>query len=186
MWANATQNAKDRLNQKWRLDQATVNKMRGSVEMPNVITLDLESRFVVAAGLQDVCNIFEGVFKHAVITVGKIRHFPVMLKGFEALEHVVQTKVHRTHVQRGDFWLEVVRGAQALGNRHSGCTACGEVDHHIAFLFDLFQKRREQLGVLRGAAVNRIACMQMHNRSTCFGSAQCGICNFFGSYRQMR
>ena len=71
-----------------------------------------------------------------------------MFKGFEALEHVVQTKVHRAHVQRRDFRLEVVRWAQAVGNRHRGCAACGEVDHHIAFLFDFFQKRREQLGVL--------------------------------------
>ena len=71
-----------------------------------------------------------------------------MLKGFEALEHVVQTKVHRAHIQRSHLRLEVVRRAQAVGNRHRGCAACREVDDHIAFLFDFFQKRREQLGVL--------------------------------------
>ena len=49
MWADATQNTKDRLNQERRFDQAAVNKVRCGVQMPNVITLDLESRFVIAA-----------------------------------------------------------------------------------------------------------------------------------------
>ena len=98
MGTNATQNTKDRLNQERRFDQTTVNKVRCGVEVPDVIALDLEPRFVVATRLQDVRNIFEGVFKYTVVAIGKIRHFPVMLEGFEAFEHVVQTEVHRTHV----------------------------------------------------------------------------------------
>jgi hypothetical protein len=58
-----------------------------------------------------VSDVFKGVFKNAVVTVGKVGHFPVVIEGFEALEHVVQAKVHRAHVQGGNFWFEMVSRA---------------------------------------------------------------------------
>ena len=62
--------------------------------MTNVVALNFKARLVIAAGLQYVRNIFEGVFKHTVVTVGKVRYFPVVIKCFVALEHVIKAKVH--------------------------------------------------------------------------------------------
>ena len=44
----------------------------------------------------------------------EVRLLPVVLELLEALEHLEQAEVHRAHVERGDFGLELERGLQAL------------------------------------------------------------------------
>ena len=185
MRANTSQNTKDRLNQERGFDQPSVNKVRSGIKMANVVALNLKACLVVAARLQYVSDVFKGIFKHAVVTVGKVRYLPFVIEGFEALEHVVQAKVHGAHVQGGNFWFEMVSRAQAISNGHGWCAARGEVDHHIAFFFDFFQKWHKQFWILRRTAVYRIACMQMNNGCTSFGRSQCGFSNLVCSHWQM-
>ena len=99
--------------------------------MPNVITLDFKPGAIVGAAFQNVGNVFKGIFKNPVITVGKVGAFPVVLELCKALQHAVEAKVHRPHVQGSNLGLEGVHWHQTLCHQHGGRTSGGDIDHHI-------------------------------------------------------
>ena len=145
---DAAEQAEYGLDQKRWFDQPALNKVRCGVQVADVVALDFKTGTVIRAGLQNVGDVFEGVFEHAVVAVRQIGPLPRMLEFWEALEHAVQAKVHRAHIERGHFRLVGVHRHQPLGHQHGGRATGGDVDHHIAGRFDLRQKVFEQRRVL--------------------------------------
>jgi len=184
--ANAAQDAKHRLNEQRGLDDHALQKVRGRVEVADVIALDFKAGLVGAARLEDVLDVFEGVAKNTAIGFGQIGHFPVVLPIFVTPDHGVQAKVHRAHVERGDFGLELQGWLQALFDAHGRGTAGGEVEHHIRVGFDHRGKFMEIFGVLGRLTGDRVACMQMHDGGTRFGCPNGRISDLFWGDRQVR
>src|SRR5688572_24153810 len=118
MVADAAADAEHRLDEKRRLDEPAVDEVRRGVKVPDVVALDLEARAVRAAGLEDVGDVLEGVFEDAIVGASEVGLLPVVLEVFVAPEHLVQTEVHRAHVERGHFRLELQRRLQALFHAH--------------------------------------------------------------------
>src|SRR5689334_25298386 len=106
MRSDAAADAEHRLNEQRRLHQPALEKMRGGVQMADVVTLDLEARVVPAARLQDIGYILERVLEDALIAAREVRLLPLVLPLLVALYHLVEAEVHRAHVERGDFGLE--------------------------------------------------------------------------------
>src|SRR5882762_5145274 len=95
MRADAAADAEHRLDEQRRLEQPPLEEMRRSVEMADVVALDLEARVVVGAGLQDVGDILEAVLEDALVAAREVGLFPVVLELLVAAEHLVQAEVHR-------------------------------------------------------------------------------------------
>ena len=53
MWADAAEDAEDRLDEERRLHEPAVEEMRQAVEMADVVALELETRVVVRCKLQN-------------------------------------------------------------------------------------------------------------------------------------
>ena len=109
---------------------------------------------------------------------------PVVLEFLEAVEHAEERKIHRAHVERGDFRLVDRGGTHALVDRHGRRAAGGEVDHAVGALLDDLQERREGFRALVGLAGLRIARVQMHDRRAGFGGVDRGIGDFLRRHRQ--
>ncbi|MNJ75658.1 hypothetical protein D3C77_727870 [compost metagenome] len=54
-----------------------------------------------------------------------------MLEIVKPVEHGIQAKIDRAHVQRSDLRLELQRWLQTFLHQHIGGAAGGEIDHHI-------------------------------------------------------
>ena len=85
-----------------------------------------------------------------------------MLEFPEAFEHREEAEVHRAHVERGDFRLELAR-PQALLDRHRRSAAGGEVDHAVRALLDICRNGAKAWGAI-GLPVVGIARVEMHDR----------------------
>ena len=72
--------------------------------------------------------------------VCEIRALPVVLEFLEALQHRKEAEVHRAHVERRDFGLELQRGLQPLLDRHRRRAAGREVDARRSSALDLRQR----------------------------------------------
>ncbi|MNP20859.1 hypothetical protein D3C76_1134530 [compost metagenome] len=72
------------LNEQWRFQQSALQKVRGGIQVPNVIAFDFETGLILAAGLKNISNVFECVFENSIIASGEIRLLPVMLEVLEA------------------------------------------------------------------------------------------------------
>ncbi|MOA54888.1 hypothetical protein D3C78_1785830 [compost metagenome] len=94
--------------------------MRGGVEVADVVALDLEARAVVIARRQNVLDILERVLEHQVVAAFQIGAFPVVLEVLEALQQFIHAEVHRPHVQRRDFRLELRGRQHAFADRQHG------------------------------------------------------------------
>ena len=155
--------------------------------MPDVVALDLEARAVLGAGRQDVFDVREGVLEDAVARAFQIRLFPGVLElALEAREHRVEAEIHRAHVERGDLRLERRGRAHALLDRHRRRAAGRDVDDGFRALLDDLQERREGFRRLIGAAVLRVARMQMHHRGAGFRGADRRIGDLARRDRDMR
>src|SRR5258708_7662900 len=183
---DAAADAEHRLDEKRRLHQAPLEKMRRGIEMADVVALDLEARFILRAGLQDEGNVLEAVLENSVIRTREIRPLPGVLELLVAAEHLVEAEVHRAHVERGDLGLELQRGLQPLLDRHRRRAAGRQIDHHVARRLDLGQELPEQLRILRRAAVLRVACVEMHDRRPGLGGFDCGAGDLVRSDREIR
>ena len=160
--------------------------MRGGVEVADVVALDLETGAIFGAGIENVGDVTEGVAEDPIVTFFQVRPLPVVLEVGKAVEHFVQAEVHRAHVQRGQFRLELHHWLQAFFHAHGRRAAGGDVDHHVAGGLDLRQELGEQRRVLAGATVVGVTGMQVHNRGAGFGGTDGGVGNFLGGDRQMR
>ena len=183
--ADAAANAENRLDKQRRLDQATIEEVRGGVEMPDVVTLDFEPGVVVAARLQDMGDVFERILENALIGPGEIGFFPIVFPLLDARNHFVQTEVHGAHVERSHFRLELQRWLQAVLDGHSWRAASGDVDDHIGCRLDPRQEPHEHFWVLRRATVPGLARMQVHHCRAGFGGADSRIGDFIRRDRQM-
>jgi hypothetical protein len=72
MRSDASPNAEDRLDEKRRLHELAIQEVGGGVEVAGVVALQLESRAVPAALLQDVRNVLERVLEHSGFAARKI------------------------------------------------------------------------------------------------------------------
>jgi len=151
--------AEHRLDEERRLHQPPLEKMRRGVKVADVVALDLEARVIVGARLQDVRDVPERILEDALVGSREVGLLPVVLELLVASEHLVQAEVHRAHVERGDLGLELQRRLQPLLDAHRGRAAGGEVQHHVGCGADLRAELAEELRVLGGAAVLRVACM---------------------------
>ena len=183
--ANATAQAKDRLDQQRWLHEAAIEEVCGRVEMANVVALDLEPRLVLAARLKDVRDVFECIFEDTVVASFEIGTLPIVLEFLEAPEQLVQPKVHGPHVQRSYFRPQLQRRLQPLLNGHRRCPACGNVDHHVRRLFDEWYELAEQFWILRRTSVLRIARVEMNDRSPSLSRADRGLGNLIRCHRQI-
>ena len=154
--------------------------------MPDVVTLDLETRLVRRAGFENVLNVLECVLENPLVRPGQIRHFPVVLPVFIARQHRIHAEIHRAHVERGDLGLELQRRLQTLVDAHRRRAAGGEVDHDIRAAGDVRGKFAKPLRVLRRPAIDRVARMQMYDGRARLGRTDGCIGNFFGGNRQVR
>ena len=141
--ANAPQDAEDRLNQKRRFDQTQFDKVRSRVEVSDVVALDFKASAVFAARLEDARDVGKSVLEDSVVTTSKVRQLPVVLEFLKAIEHREQPHVHRPHVQRCNFRLELMRGAKPIFDGHGGRTTCRDIDDDIARCLDLRQELLE-------------------------------------------
>src|SRR5205085_2404600 len=99
MRADAAADAEYRLDEERRLEQAPLDEVRRDVKMPDVVALDLKARVVLGARLEDVGDVLEGVLEDALIRPGEVGLLPVVLELLVAAEHLVETEVHRAHVE---------------------------------------------------------------------------------------
>lgn len=99
MRTNATTQAKHRLNQKRRLEQAAVQEVRSGIKMPDVVALNLKAGLVGTTAFENGGNVFEGIAENSVVATGEVRSLPVVLEVLVALKHLIKTEVHRTHVE---------------------------------------------------------------------------------------
>ncbi|MCY1429045.1 hypothetical protein D9M71_449490 [compost metagenome] len=131
-------------------------------------------------------DVAEGIAEDPVVTFGQVGPFPLVLELGEAVEHFIQPEVHRTHVQRGQFRLELCHRLQAFFHAHGRRAAGGDVDHHVTLGLDLRQELTEQVDILARPAINGITRMQVDNRRPGFGCTDGGVGDFLRRDRQVR
>jgi hypothetical protein len=129
----------------------------------DVVALELEARALGAELGHDPLHVLEGVLEDEVARVLQVGRLPVVAELLDAARHRVQAEVHAAHVQRTQLGPEAAGGGEALVQRHPVAAARGDVDHHVAARRDLRQELGVDVGVGRGAAVLRIAGVQVHD-----------------------
>ena len=102
------------------------------------------------------------------------------------VEEVVETEIHRSHVERGDLRFEGRGGQNPLLDPHIGAAAGGDVDHRVGALLDPRQKAGERLRRLVRLAVGRVARVQMEDRRSRLGRTNRVVDDFVRSHRQVR
>ena len=139
------------------------------------------------ADMANRLDVREGVLEHALARILEIRLLPVVLElALVARDHRVKAEVHRAHVERGDFRRKGSGGLDALFHGHGRRAARGDVHHDAGTLLDHLQEWRERFRSLVGAAVLRVARVQMHHGGTGFGGADGGIRDLARRDRQVR
>src|SRR6185503_11283077 len=97
--ADAAEDPEHALDEKRRLDDAAIEEMRGGVEVPDVVALDLEARAIAGARSEDVLDVLERVLEDAVLRSREIGPLPIELERRVALEHRIEAEIHRAHVE---------------------------------------------------------------------------------------
>src|SRR5580704_5874546 len=92
------QDAKHGLDEKRRLDEATLKEVIEVIEMPGVVALELEARSGAAERAQHEFDVLERIAEHEIARVLERLRLPIMFKGLEAVEHREQPEVHRAHI----------------------------------------------------------------------------------------
>ena len=111
-------------------------------------------------------DVLEGVAEHVAAGDVPVAALPLVLQGRQLLERHEAGKIHRAEVQRGHFGADAFRRLEPLFQRHARPATGGDVDDGIAARADLRQELHEDFGIGSGAAIHRIACMQVqHGRA---------------------
>src|ERR1700691_4915853 len=185
MRADAAENTEHALNEKRRLYQPPLDKMRQRIQVTDIVALDLEPSTAFGARAQNVLYIADGVAEEAVAGALEILAFPAG-QLFVPVEHRIESKIHRAHVERGHLRPKYHSGPQPFLNRHGLRSAGRNVDHDIASLANRLQERLECFGSLIGAAGYGVARMKMYDGRTRIGGADCRVGNLFRRNRQIR
>src|SRR5205085_11344257 len=97
--ADGAEDAEDRLDEKRRIDQAAVEKMREIVEVADIVALELKlGATALAEILQQPLDIGERVFEDEVAGVFEVLRLPVVFPFLVAVEHREEPEIHRPHV----------------------------------------------------------------------------------------
>src|SRR5690348_3687886 len=122
--------------------------------MADVIALELETgAMTLSELLHDALDIFEGIPEDEVAAALEVLGLPLVLEFLVALEHGVEAKVHRAHIERGHLRAGAQRGGEPLLQSHAMAAARRDIDHGLAALLDAGQKFHEHLGIGCGPAV---------------------------------
>src|SRR5665647_484982 len=135
--ADTAQDTEHRLNEKRRLYQSAVSKVREVVKMSNVVALELKASLIGRTGFQCVFNVLEGVAKDQVATVFELLALPVLFELSETLKHGEEGKVEGTHIERCNFRSETHRRLDPFLDLHEWRTTTGQVKNGIGSLLDL-------------------------------------------------
>ena len=86
MRPDAAADAEYRLDEQRRLEQAPIEEVRSGVEVADVVALDLEAGFVLAAAFQDRGDVLERVLEDALVGT---RELGVSRKGPRGVSRLV-------------------------------------------------------------------------------------------------
>ncbi|MNL15970.1 hypothetical protein D3C87_1369900 [compost metagenome] len=186
MATDAAAQTEHRLNENRRLEQPALQEVCGGVQMADVVAFNFKTGTVLGTGVENVSDVAEGIAEDPVVTLGQVWPLPVVLEFGETIEHFVQPEVHRSHVQRRQFRLELCHRLQAFFHAHGRRTAGGDVDHHVTLGLDLRQELTKQVDILTRPPIDWIAGMQVHNRGACLGGTNGGVGNFLRGDWQVR
>src|ERR1700735_3337171 len=106
MGTNTPKKTEYRLKEKRRFDHAPIGKIGESIKMTDVVAFDFKPCAVRSARGQNIFDVSEGIFEDSIARPLKIRFFPVVFEALITGQHWVKAEVHRTHIERGYFWLE--------------------------------------------------------------------------------
>src|SRR5450432_2302082 len=98
------------------------------IEVRGVIALEFKTRACVGEQSKDKFDILERIAEDEIARIFERLALPIMLEILEAAEHREQAKIHRTHIERGDFRLELLRRLHALPDGHEGRAAGRQID----------------------------------------------------------
>src|SRR6202008_750339 len=158
MRSDAAKDAEHRLHEERRLHQSPVEEVPQGIEMADVITLNLEAGAIPGACRENVFDVREGILEHSRTGPFQIRLLPLVFElALVARDHRIEAKIHRAHVERGNFRLEGCSGTHPLFSGHCRRTAGRDVHDHIGTLLDHLEERSKSLGCLVRTAILRIA-----------------------------
>src|SRR6266478_853620 len=94
-----TENPKDRLHEERRLDQTAVEEMRKVVEMPDIVTLELEPGAAALSQIfENTLDIRERVAENKVARHLEMPRLPGMLEFLVLFQQREEPEIHRPHV----------------------------------------------------------------------------------------
>src|SRR5437868_8878728 len=140
MGPDAAKDAEHRLHEERRTHQATLEKMREVVEVTDVVALKLEAGVAVVAGRQNVFDVLERIAEDEIARSLQMLPLPIELELLVAPQQMVEPEVDGSHVERGDFRLELRRRPHTLLDLHVGTAAGGQIDHGAAALLQARQE----------------------------------------------
>ncbi len=96
---DTAEDAKDRLHEERRLDQTAVEEMRKVVEMPDIVTLELEPRAAALSQIfENALDIRERVAENKVARHLEMPRLPGMLEFLVLFQQREEPEIHRPHV----------------------------------------------------------------------------------------
>src|SRR4026208_1772632 len=100
MRPDGAEDSEYRLHEKGWLHETPVGEMREVVQVPGVVALELESRAVAVAGLENVLDILERVPEDKIPGGLEVRLLPIVFEGLVFRGEMVEAEVERAHVER--------------------------------------------------------------------------------------
>ena len=122
-----------------------------------------------AEQLGDLLDVAKRVGENVGVGIGEVAFLPIVFPVLVALGHRIEREVHRSHIERAHFRRKLLRGGDALLDRHGHGAAGGDVDHRVGRLLDARQKLHVDARVRRRAAILGIAGMQVQDRGAGIG-----------------
>src|SRR6266478_2632194 len=183
---DTAENPENRLHEKRRLDQTTLEEMRKVVEMPDIVTLELEPRTAALSQiLQNPFDIGEGVAEDEVARHLEMPRLPGMLEFLVLFQQREEPEIHRSHIERAHLGLGAQRGGEPFLERHSMSAAGRDVDDGAGGLLDPRQELHKDLGIGGGPPVLRIARMKVQDRRPGLGGSDRIARNLVRGQRQI-
>ena len=106
-------------------------------------------------------DVLIGILKDAIAAGFEMLLLPFMIEFLEAFQHWEQTKIHRPHIEGGDFGLALQGRLQPFLKGHARGAACGDIDDSRCRLLDPRQTLLEDLRILRRAPIGGFTHMKM-------------------------
>ena len=127
------EDANSALNEKRTLDEALLDAMREIVQLPDVVTFELEANAMLVAELaENGSYVAESAAEHPVFGPLDIRLLPRMLPADDAARRLVEGEIHRAHVDGAELRLGPQRIGEPFLERHPGGARGRDADDRIA------------------------------------------------------